>query len=75
MYFERQILANASTADSVVQGKFEAHRRGLEMLSRSEEELETVIPSVSQAAVDSSQSPAAAQLRLLMSRVGLFTLL
>ena len=49
----RQILANASNADNVVKGKFESHRRGIELLSQQ----------------DNSRSPAAAQLRLLMNQV------
>lgn len=65
----RQILANASNADNVVKGKFESHRRGIELLSRPEGELETAVPSASQSAADNSRSPAAAQLRLLMSQV------
>ena len=65
----RQILANASSADNVVKGKFETHRRGIELLSRSEGELETAVPSASQSAADNSRSPAAAQLRLLMNQV------
>jgi len=62
-------LANASNADSVVKGKYESHRRGIELLSKPEEELETAVPSASQSAADNSRSPAAAQLRLLMSQV------
>lgn len=50
-------------------GKFETHRRGIDLLSRPEEELETAVPSASQSAADSSRSPAAAQLRLLMAQV------
>ena len=62
-------MENAANADGVVQGKLELHRRGIEMLSRSEEELEAAIPSASQSAADNSHSPSAAQLRLLMNRV------
>lgn len=65
----RQILSNASNADNVVKSKFESHRRGIELLSRSESELETAVPSASQSAADNSRSPAAAQLRLLMNQV------
>ena len=62
-------MTNASSADKVVAGKFDTHRRGIELLSRSEGELETAVPSASQSAADSSRSPAAAQLRLLMAQV------
>ena len=65
----RQILANASNADNVVKGKFENHRKGIDLLSRPEGELETAVPSASQSAADNSRSPAAAQLRLLMNQV------
>ena len=65
----RQILANASNADNVVKGKFESHRRGIELLSQQEGDLETAVPSASQSAADNSRSPAAAQLRLLMNQV------
>jgi len=65
----RTLLENAANADGVVQGKLELHRRGIEMLSRSEEELEAAIPSASQSAADNSHSPSAAQLRLLMNRI------
>lgn len=44
--------------------------RGIELLSRPEDELETAIPLASQSAAENSQrSPAAAQLRLLMTQV------
>ena len=65
----RQILANAANADDVVKGKFETHRRGIELLSRSEQELEGAVPSACQATADNSRSPAAAQLRQMMVRV------
>jgi len=66
---ERTLLENAVTADATVQSKLDLHRRGIEMLSRSEEELEAAIPSASQSASDNSQSPSAAQLRILMTQV------
>lgn len=65
----RQILTNASNADDVVRTKFDANKRGVEMLSRPEDELETAVPSASQFAADNSRSPAADQLRLLMAQV------
>lgn len=65
----RQILANAATADNVIKGKFESHRRGIELLSRPENQLETAVPSASQAAADSSRTPVAEQLRSLMRTV------
>lgn len=66
---ERTLLENAVTADATVQSKLDLHRRGIEMLSRSEEELEAAIPSASQSASDNSQSPSAAQLRILMTQI------
>ncbi len=65
----RQILANATSADAVVKSKFEAHRRGIDLLSRSEDELEAAVPLASRAAADESRSPAADQLRQLMRQV------
>ena len=63
------ILGNASNADNVVRSKFEAHRKGIELLSRPEGELETAVPSASQSDSSQRSSPAAGQLRLLMSQV------
>lgn len=65
----RQIIANAANADNVIKGKFESHRRGVELLSRPEDQLGAAVPNASQAALDSSRTPAAEQLRMLMRTV------
>lgn len=65
----RTLLENAVSADATVQSKLDLHRRGIEMLSRSEQELEAAIPSATQSASDNSHSPSAAQLRILMGQV------
>ncbi|KAL3279081.1 hypothetical protein HHI36_016595 [Cryptolaemus montrouzieri] len=63
----RQIINNAVTADKVVREKFESHRFGMELLSKSPSELENAVPRGSSENV--SNSSAVSTLRRLMEEV------
>ena len=63
----RQILSIALDADNVVEEKLEKYRPAIDLLSRSEEEIEKAVLSASHS--DISQSSALAKLRLLISDV------
>ncbi|GLV31978.1 ALG-2 interacting protein X [Carabus blaptoides fortunei] len=63
----RQIITNAVTADKVVREKFEAHRHGMELLSKSTAELQAAVPRGSGAEV--SNTSAVQTLRQLMEDV------
>ncbi|XP_077286277.1 programmed cell death 6-interacting protein-like protein AliX [Arctopsyche grandis] len=63
----RLIIENAMTADGIVHEKFEKHREGMELLSKSLSELEANIPTSSSGGVRDSSSVMA--LRKLMEDV------
>ncbi|KAK9879303.1 hypothetical protein WA026_004156 [Henosepilachna vigintioctopunctata] len=63
----RQIINNAINADKVVREKFEAHRYGMELLSKSSSELENAVPRGSSDNV--TDSSAVDTLRRLMEEV------
>lgn len=62
----REIINNAITADRVVRQKFEENSYGIDMLSKSQSELQGVIPTGSGSV---ENSPAVAHLRSLMDAV------
>lgn len=62
----REIINNAITADKVVRQKFEDNAHGIDMLSKSQSELQEVIPSGSGSV---GSSPAVTKLRSLMDAV------
>lgn len=66
----QQIMSTATDADRVVREKYEGHRRGMEMLSRSPGELQDAVPRGSGAAV--KDCPTVDKLRDLMERVRFF---
>uniref|UniRef100_A0A1L8DJF9 Putative programmed cell death protein n=1 Tax=Nyssomyia neivai TaxID=330878 RepID=A0A1L8DJF9_9DIPT len=63
----RDIINKAVQADGVVRGKFDGHINGIEILSKSPEELERSVPSAGGAGV--SNSPSVQKLRSLMDSV------
>lgn len=64
----RKIIDNAINADKTVREKFELHRKGIEILSLSQDELAIQIPSVS-SKCDSQKSSAAQHLSSLIEEV------
>ncbi|GMT17146.1 hypothetical protein PFISCL1PPCAC_8443 [Pristionchus fissidentatus] len=64
----RGILATASNADKMVKTKFEQHREGIEMMSRTESELRSAIPS-QQAHATGGGSPSVKKLHDLCNQV------
>lgn len=65
----RQIINNAIQADGIVREKFEKHKRSIELLSKSPEELQNAVPRGSTAG-NVSNASAAETLRQLMEEVG-----
>ncbi|RZC42803.1 BRO1, ALIX LYPXL bnd, FUN14, DUF3824 and/or DUF1204 domain containing protein [Asbolus verrucosus] len=63
----RQIINNAVEADKVVREKFESHRAGINLLSKSPSELEAAVPQGSSGNV--TNSSAVTTLRQLMEEV------
>lgn len=70
----RQIINNAIQADGIVREKFEKHRRCIELLSKSPEELQNAVPRGSTAG-NVSNASAAETLRQLMEEVCVWSLL
>lgn len=64
----RQIINNAIQADGIVREKFEKHKRCIELLSKSPEELQNAVPRGSTAG-NVSNASAAETLRQLMEEV------
>jgi programmed cell death 6-interacting protein len=64
----RGILNTATNADAIVQKKFEENRRGIDLLSKNEMELQAAIPGIS-AAESHENSEAVRQLRQSMDRI------
>lgn len=67
----RQIINNAIQADGIVREKFEKHRRCIDLLSKSPEELQNAVPRGSTAG-NVSNASAAETLRHLMEEVCFF---
>ncbi|XP_067014587.1 programmed cell death 6-interacting protein isoform X2 [Anabrus simplex] len=65
----REIINNAMRADKVVRDKFETHRRGMELLSKSVEELQAAVPSAGPGGVNLNESSSVHELRRLMEEV------
>lgn len=65
----RQIINNAVQADKTVREKFDKHRSGMELLSKSPEELQEAVPNSADGSGNISDSSAAQKLRNLMEEV------
>lgn len=63
----QQIMSNATDADRTVRDKFEKNRTGIEMLSKSLAELQSSVPTNSNAGL--KECPAVSKLRELMEAV------
>lgn len=63
----RQIINNAVQADSVVRDKFETHKKYMELLSKSNDEIQSALPQGGNGNVDNTS--AVAMLKLLMEEV------
>lgn len=64
----RQIISNAISADAVVRSRFGAQKEGIELLSKSNGDIEGCIPSASPVAALQG-NPAVSELRRLLSEV------
>jgi programmed cell death 6-interacting protein len=64
----RGVLQNAAAADVIVANKFEANKKGIEMLSKTESDLIAAIPGLNNASVQTN-SPTVAKLLSLMDEV------
>jgi len=64
----RQIIDNAVNADGIVRERYTQHKDGIELLSRSDRDLENAIPS-SKPTASLQGLPAVAELRQLMQQV------
>ncbi|XP_063230755.1 programmed cell death 6-interacting protein [Bacillus rossius redtenbacheri] len=65
----REIIENAVKADRVVQGKFEAHRRGMQLLSQDAHEMAAAVPTAGPGGAGLHDTSAARQLRGLVEQV------
>lgn len=65
----RTIIENAIRADAVVREKFNAHREGMELLSKPDSEIEQALPSAG-ATGSLENLPAVGELKNLMREVG-----
>ncbi|XP_065667183.1 programmed cell death 6-interacting protein [Hydra vulgaris] len=64
----KSILDNATNADNIVKAKYNEHRRGLDILSKSDEEIANSLPKVG-ATTSSSGMEAVKELRFHMQQV------
>ncbi|XP_054279937.1 programmed cell death 6-interacting protein isoform X2 [Macrosteles quadrilineatus] len=65
----RTILNNAAQADKTVRDKYEAHKRGMELLSEGPAVMAASVPHAGGASPTNSNSSSAGRLRLLMDQV------
>jgi programmed cell death 6-interacting protein len=70
----RDIINNAMQADKVIWDKFETHRRGMELLTKGPNEMQTAVPSAGHGGKCVENSSAVYQLRKLMEDVSFKTL-
>ncbi|KAK0414293.1 hypothetical protein QR680_007253 [Steinernema hermaphroditum] len=64
----RGILHTASSADGIVKTKFDQHRQGFELLSKTENDLQAAIPGLDSSSANAG-SPSVKELRQLMVEV------
>ena len=67
----REIINNAMQADKVVRGKFDTHRRGMELLSKGPADMQAAVPSAGPGGNSIQNSSAVHQLRKLMEDVNM----